>query len=498
MEIMVETGKILEKNYGVLIIGIFQDEEPNDVSAEIDKALDQAISKILKTPEFEGKFKQTYLFPTYGKIGIRRILLVGLGKNEDFNLESIRIMSGVAARLIRDLGITNYAFSMLDNKKIHLNSIVESIVTGCELALYRFDKYKTNDQDYVKKIEKMIIFTEKSNSIDEIKKSISIAQIINRGVNLARNLSNTPSNDATPIRIAEEVKNISVETGLNYNVLDEKDMKTLGMGGIINVAKGSSQPPRFVIIEHNGGGYTQPIILIGKGITFDSGGISLKPSEKMEEMKYDKAGAAAVIAIMQIAAQLQIPLNLIGIIPLTENLPSGSAYKPGDVLKTYNGKTVEIITTDAEGRLILADALAYASRYKPQAVIDLATLTGACVIALGSFATGLLGNDDNLKRKITLAGVSTGERVWELPLWDDYRELLNSEIADMKNVGGRSAGVITAASFLSNFVDYPWVHLDIAGTAWTQENGTLKSYTPKGATGVGVRLITEVLRGWKS
>jgi len=307
-----------------------------------------------------------------------------------------------------------------------------------------------------------------------------------------------PSSDATPTQIAEKAEKIANKSGLNFRVLDKKDMEKFSMGGIINVARGSSQPPKIVILEHNGGGDTRPIVLIGKGITFDSGGISLKPSEKMEEMKHDKAGAATVIGTMQTVAQLNLPLNIIGITPLTENLPGGSAYKPGDVLKMCNGKTVEVINTDAEGRLILADVLAYASRYKPQAVIDLATLTGACVIALGSFATGLLSNDDDLKRLIMIGGENTGERVWELPLWDDYKELLKSDIADLKNVGGRPGGVITAASFLSNFVDYPWAHLDIAGTAWTQNNAGLKPYNPKGATGVGVRLITEVLRFWKS
>ena len=498
MEINVDTGKILEKNYELLVLGIFEEEKYHGVNGIIDKALDKEISQKLKTLEFNPKLKKTCLITTYGKIGIKRILLVGLGKRKDFSLESIRMASSSAINSIQELGITSCTFSILGDKatKISFDQIVENTVVGCELALYQFNLYKTEDQN-IKKINKLLFFVYTPET-SVIKNSISIAQIIDNGVNLARNLSNMPSSDATPTQIAEKAKIIADESGMTFSVLNKKEMEKFSMGGIINVSKGSNQPPKLVILEHKGGGTARPIVLVGKGITFDSGGISLKPSEKMEEMKHDKAGAATVIGTMQTVAQLKLPLNIIGIVPLTENLPGGSAYKPGDVLKMCNGKTVEVINTDAEGRLILADALAFASRYKPQAVIDLATLTGACVIALGSFATGLLGNDDNLKKRITSGGEITGERVWELPLWDDYKELLKSDIADMKNVGGRPGGVITAASFLSNFVDYPWAHLDIAGTAWTQSNVGVKPYNPKGATGVGVRLITEVLRSWET
>ncbi|MFQ6134396.1 MAG: leucyl aminopeptidase [Nitrososphaerales archaeon] len=499
MNVDVDSGRILEKNYELLVLGAFEDEEVRGTSEKIDKALSQEISKMLKTPEFEGKPKQISLIHTHGRIGIQRILLVGLGKRKEFNLEAVRMASGKAAQFTRDLGVTSYATTILgDVEKVPLNRIVENTVAGCELALYQFNRYKTEDKEAQRKIDNVTVFTEAPESVDEVRKSIFTAQVIDRGVILARDLSNTPSNDATPAYVAEEAKKVAHENDMKCTVLKTGDMEKLGMGGIINVARGSRQPPKLVILEYNGGREARPIVLIGKGITFDSGGISIKPSEKMEEMKHDKSGAASVIATMQTAAQLQLPLNIIGITPLTENLPSGSAYKPGDILKIYNGKTVEVISTDAEGRLIMADALAYVSKYKPQATIDLATLTGACIIALGGVATGLLGNDDDLKRRVTSAGETTGERVWELPLWDDYKEQLKSEVADMKNVGGKPAGAITAASFLSNFVDYPWVHLDIAGTAWTQNGSPEKPYIPKGATGVGVRLIIEVLRGWKS
>lgn len=498
MDITVDTDNILEKNYDIISLGIFQDKKISGITEIIDNVLDHEISNTLKNTAFIGKLKQTYLITTNGKIGIKRILLTGLGKYEDFCLENIRVASAKAARSIRDLGIQKGIFEIYgDIKKISLDKIVENIVVGIELALYKFDRYKTDNLNS-KNINIVTIFVEKTEFIDISKLSISSGQIIGRGVNLARNISNTPSSDATPSQIAEETKKIAEKNNMTYSVLNIKEMKNLGMGGLINVARGSQQPPKLVILEYNGGGKSKPIIIVGKGITFDSGGISLKPADKMEEMKHDKAGAATVIGTMQTVAQLKLPLNIIGISPLTENLPSGSAYKPGDVLKISNGKTVEVINTDAEGRIILADALVYASKYNPQAVIDLATLTGACVIALGSFATGLLGNNDDLKLKITSSGEITGERVWELPLWDEYKELLKSDIADMKNVGGRPGGVITAASFLSYFVNYPWAHLDIAGTAWTNDDGVTKPYNPKGATGVGVRLIIDLFRSWKS
>ncbi|MFC1755284.1 leucyl aminopeptidase [Thermoproteota archaeon] len=498
MDITIDSDNILKKKYDIISLGIFQDKKINGISKIIDNAIDQEISITLKNTAFIGKLKQTYLITTNGKIGIKRILLVGLGKYEDFCLENIRVASAKAAISIRNLGISSCFFDIFGNvNKISLDKIVENIVIGIELALYKFDRYKTDNLES-KTIDNVTIYVEKPEFINKTKTSISSGQIISRGVNLARNLSNTPSSDATPSQIAEEAEKIASENNMTYSILNIEDMKNLGMGGMINVSRGSEQPPKFVILKYSGGGKSKPIVLVGKGITFDSGGISLKPADKMEEMKHDKAGAATVIATMQTVAQLKLPLNIIGISPLTENLPSGSAYKPGDVLKMSNGKTVEIINTDAEGRLILADALAYTSKYNPQAVIDLATLTGACIIALGNFTTGLLGNNDDLKQKITLSGENTGERVWELPLWDNYKELLKSDIADMKNVGGRPGGVITAASFLSYFVNYPWVHLDIAGTAWTNDDGMIKPYNPKGATGVGVRLIVDLLRSWKS
>ncbi|MCX5841060.1 MAG: leucyl aminopeptidase, partial [Deltaproteobacteria bacterium] len=310
----------------------------------------------------------------------------------------------------------------------------------------------------------------------------------------ARDLVSTPSNEMTPSDLAREAETMAAaRKKVHVRILDVQDMKKLGMNALLAVASGSCQPPKFIILEYRGGRKWQaPVALVGKGLTFDSGGISIKPSEKMDEMKSDMAGGAAVMGAIMAAAELKLPVNVVGLIPATENLPGGRAYKPGDILKSLSGQTIEVITTDAEGRLILADALTYASRYKPAAVIDLATLTGACIVALGDQVIGMLGTDDSLKDKIRKAADMTGERVWELPLWEDYHELIKSDVADFKNSAGRAGGAITAAAFLSKFVgNVPWVHLDIAGPSWLTKD---KPYIPKGASGVGVRLMVQVLR----
>jgi leucyl aminopeptidase len=299
----------------------------------------------------------------------------------------------------------------------------------------------------------------------------------------------------TPAVIAEKARELARSFGLRLRVLERKQMEKLGMGALLGVAAGSATPPKFIIVEYRKGGKKPFIALVGKTITFDSGGISIKPAENMDKMKDDMSGGAAVLGAIRAAASLRLPLNIVGLLPATENMPGGRAYKPGDVLRTLSGQTIEVLNTDAEGRLILSDALAYACRYKPAVIVDIATLTGACGIALGNEAIGMLGTDETFKQKMREAGNRTGERVWELPLWEEYYEQIKSDIADMKNTGGRAGGVITAAALLSKFVQkYPWVHLDIAATAWTDKD---RPYTPKGATGVGVRLLTQFLRDYE-
>jgi leucyl aminopeptidase len=312
---------------------------------------------------------------------------------------------------------------------------------------------------------------------------------------MARDMVSSPPADMTPTVIAGKAREISRQFGLKLKVLERKQMEKLGMGALLGVARGSAQPPKFIIVEYRKGGKKPFIALVGKTITFDSGGISIKPAENMDRMKDDMSGGAAVLGAIRTAAALRLPLNIVGLLPATENMPGGRAYKPGDVLRTMSGQTIEILNTDAEGRLILADALAYACRYKPAVIVDIATLTGACNIALGQEATGMLGTDEKFKQKLRDSGQRTGERVWELPLWEEYYELIKSDIADMKNTGGRGGGVITAAALLSKFVQkYPWVHLDIAATSWSEKD---RPYSPKGATGIGVRLLTQFLRDYE-
>jgi len=499
LDIDVESGAAAEKECELLVIGGFEDSGLEGVAKSVDGALGGELSDMIRDGEFKGKPKQVKIVRTQGRIRPKRVLLVGLGRSEGFDTEVVRSASGKAGLTVREAGLTSYTTTLLEaERRLPMGRVVEGIVEGCELALYRFSKYKSPEPGEGREVEKLTILLDDPEYVYEAREAVARTQIIDRGVMLARDLSNTPSSDCTPTYMAERAVEVARESGLKCKVLGVEEMKRLGMGGILGVSRGSQQPPRLVILEYRGGGDSKPIVLVGKGVTFDSGGISIKPSEKMEEMKYDKSGAAAVIAVLQVAAQLRLPLNIVGITPIVENLPSGSAYKPGDILRMYGGKSVEVISTDAEGRLILADALAYASSYSPQAVIDIATLTGAVVIALGNLASGLLGNNEELNRRIKEAGEVTGERVWELPLWSEYQEQLKSEVADIKNVGGRPAGTITGASFLSSFVDYPWAHLDIAGTAYTQNGMPERPYIPKGATGVGVRLLTEVLRGWRA
>jgi len=327
-----------------------------------------------------------------------------------------------------------------------------------------------------------------------VKEAAVRAQTISRAVYLTRNLVSMPSNELTPARLAGEAKALAKRyRGLSVRILEAREMERLGMNALLGVARGSRESPKLIVMSYRGADRKQrPLALVGKAITFDSGGISLKPAEKMEEMKSDMAGGAAVLGTLQAVAELKMPVNLVGIVPATENLPDGGAYKPGDILRTMSGKTVEVLNTDAEGRLILADALHYAQRYNPEAIIDIATLTGACVVALGNQVTGMMGTDEKLKELIRKAAEETGELVWELPLWENYQEMVKSDVADLKNSAGREGGAISAAAFLSKFADpVPWVHLDIAGPAWLTKD---RPYQPKGASGIGVRLFVKFLQ----
>ena len=366
---------------------------------------------------------------------------------------------------------------------------------GLLLGVYEFNELKTRERDKIKEIGEGILLGETPEEIKGIGDGAKAGRIISEAVYMARDLVNGPSNRVTPTVLAEKAEEIARTHGLEIQVLEGSQADALGMGAFAAVARGSHEPAKFITLEYNKGQAFDTIALVGKGITFDSGGISLKPSEGMERMKDDMSGAAAVLGAVEVAVRLQLPLRLVGIIPATENLPGGKAYKPGDVLKTLSGQTVEVISTDAEGRLILCDALTYSLRYQPKAILDLATLTGACVIALGNYVSGIMGNDEALLKRVEEASARTGEKVWRLPLWDEYFDYLKSDTADFRNVGTRAAGAIIGGIFLSKFVEkIPWVHIDIAGPASIEKD---RPYVPKGGTGFGVRLLVQMLRDWK-
>jgi leucyl aminopeptidase len=500
MEVAVKSGSLDKVAVDAIVLMLHQGEhELQGTAAVIDKALDGAIAGLLRDGEFAGKARQQALLPTYGRLKAKKVILSGLGDASKLTLEGIRQAAGSAAAYARNLSATTLATTIanVDRDDLTPSQVGQAIVEGMLLALYRFDKYRTEEHE--RREVTSITFVEGTRDrAKTVQHGVEIGRILAESANFARDLVNHPANDMTPTILSEQAQQMAKAGGLKCQVLDRKDMEKLGMGLLLGVAQGSEQPPKFIILEHRGGKRNQGnIVLVGKGITFDSGGISIKGAAGMERMKYDMSGGAAVIGALRAAALLKVPHNVVGLVPTTENLPSGRATKPGDVHRAMNGKTAEIINTDAEGRLILGDALAYAARYKPIACVDLATLTGACVVALGHEAIGMMANEpgEALMEPIRRAGVRTGERVWQLPLWEEYLEHVKSDVADVKNVGmERAAGTIAGAAFLVKFVDgYPWVHLDIAGTAWANSE---QPYKPKGGTGVGVRLLTQMLLDW--
>jgi leucyl aminopeptidase len=458
----------------------------------VDKALGGIIRKLIKRGDFKPKPGSVHLLYPEGKIAAERLILTGLGKRAELTPERLRLAAGRAVPVARAAGAKDIAL-VLDAPGLGPEESGQAVAEGSILGLYRFLKYKTNEEsDRKKDVRELTVLTEQAGQVKALQKGVKTGEVIAGSAVMARDMVSSPGADMTPAIIAGIAKGIAKKYRLRVKVLERGAMQKLGMGALLGVAAGSAQPPKFIIVEYRGGGKKPFVALVGKTITFDSGGISLKPPENMDKMKDDMSGGAAVLGAIQNAAALKLPLNIVGLLPATENMPGGRACKPGDILTTLSGQTIEVLNTDAEGRLILSDALAYACRYKPAVIVDIATLTGACRVALGQEATGMLGNDEKLKQKVREAGEKSGERVWELPLWDGYVELIKSDIADMKNTGGRDGGVITAAALLSKFVQkYPWVHLDIAATAWTDKD---RPYTPKGATGIGVRLLTQFLR----
>ena len=488
----------IEKNIGrktQLLCG-FVFENSNKVlgMSEFDTKITSVINQSLK--DMEGKLGKLSIIPISGQNSIQRILLAGLGKKENMTKDTIRFVSGKIAQKAREIKMKEFSIIVPPNIVTDQTLSVSQIVEGSKMALYKFDKFKTEKADNSPDLTVIVSNTNK------ISQAIRIAEIVSEGAIFTKSIANLPPNECTPTTLANFAKTISKTNKMKCNVISKSELKKRGFGGITAVGQGSKNEPKLIILEHNGGTKNEkPIVLVGKAVTFDTGGISLKPGEKMDEMKFDKCGGCTVLGIMKAVSELRLSINVVGIIPSVENMPGGESYRPGDIIKLYSGKTAEILNTDAEGRLILADALAYGEKhYSPKTIIDFATLTGACIVALGTNVAGIVSNNEKLTKKIMDSSKRTTEEVWELPLTQDYMNMIKSDVADMKNIGiGRAAGTITAAAFLRNAIENtPWTHFDIAGVAWTQTATKEKPYNPKGATGFGVRLILDYLQNVKN
>ena len=452
-------------------------------------AIDPDVQRAVATGDYKGKKDETLL--VYGSGKAQRILLVSVGKGSEITRSAVRRAAAIAAKRTRSLGTTTFSLAVTKEARGSLGAaeLAQVLIEGAAQGGWQFTELKKQPEDPKPDLESVELVIDAGDKT-AAEAGRRIGDAIAAGYLFTRNLQMQPGNVCTPSYLAEEARKLAAAHGFKATILDKAQIRKEGMGALLAVAQGSAEEPRFIVLEYAGGS-GPPVALIGKGVTFDSGGISIKPASNMEDMKFDKSGATAVLGTFEVLGRLKPKINVVGLIPATENLPSGTAIKPGDVVKSHLGKTIEIINTDAEGRLILCDALSYARRFKPVAAIDAATLTGAVVIALGHHAIGMLGNDEGLLAEVRDAGERAGERCWPLPLWDEYRELLKSDVADVKNSGGRSAGTIAGAWFLREFVDsFPWVHLDIAGTAYLE--GESASHA-KGPTGIGVRLFTEFL-----
>ena len=484
MDITVKTGSVLREESDLGVLATFE-----------DAALPDAVANLLEPADYRGRAGQTLLLYPRGAVSPRRLLLVGLGRHESVTAESVRRAAAEAVKRARELQVAAISIGAVDDLPLDAETAGQAFAEGLDLGAYRYWKYRTGlttEQTFA--VESATVYTGDARAAD-LSAGVTAGQAIAGGVALARDLVNSPGYAMTPARMGEEAVALGERLGLKVTVLDKAQLTEQGFGGILAVGQGSSNDPCFIIMEHGAAGDGPTICLVGKGLTFDSGGLSIKPAEAMDTMKSDMGGAAAVFGAMQTAAELKLPLHVVGLVSSAENMPSGTAYRPGDVVTTLSGKTIEVLNTDAEGRIILSDALFYAQRYNPAAIIELSTLTGAIVIALGSHATGMMATDQALADRVSQAGETSGERVWQLPLWPEYHEMIKSEIADIKNIGGRAGGSITAGAFLAAFVgDYPFVHLDIAGTAWADRPA--KPYEAQGGTGVGVRLLAEFLRGY--
>lgn len=494
MEIKVIAGDITGVQADAVIVNLFEGVEyPGGATGAVDKAMDGAIAELIRQGEIKGKLNQVGIVHTKGKIPVRIVAIAGLGKQSEFTLDRIRGVAAEACRSLRKLNCRRIATIVHGAGVGGIEPEVASraVVEGSFLGLYDFRKYITREPEY-QDVEEVLIVEGDKARLQLIEKGCQKGKVIAEAVGLARDLVNEPSNYMTPTDMAEIAKELAKAYGFDVTVLEREQMEKEGMGALLGVAKGSRQSPKVIVLSYKGDETSSDTLgFIGKGITFDSGGISIKPSEGMAEMKGDMAGGAVVMAALSAIAQLKPKINVTAIVPATENLPGGNAIKPGDILKAANGKTIEVVNTDAEGRLILADALSYAVKKGLSPLIDVATLTGACHIALGDVCSGVFSTSQELADKVIRAGAEAGERLWQMPMYEEYKEQNKSEVADIKNSGGRYGGAITAAQFLAEFVgDIPWAHIDIAGTFISDKE---RGYQVKGATGVGVRTLVGLI-----
>jgi len=490
VEFSIKSGSPEKQRSDCVVVGIFESRKLTLPAELLDKAAAGYISDILRRGDLEGKAGSTLILHNVPGILCDRVLLVGLGKEKEFHEKEFGSAVRTAIKALNDTGTVSASFFLteLAVRKRSVSWRVRQTVMIALDATYRFDQFKSKKEEPRRPLRKLTLGVERRSELATAEAALNQGVAIAGGMKLTKDLGNLPPNVCHPSYLADCAREMARELGLACEVLEAADMEKLAMHSLLSVARGSHQPPKLIVLHYTGGkSGDKPIVLVGKGVTFDTGGISLKPGAEMDEMKYDMCGAASVLGTMQAAARMALPINLTVIVPATENMPGGGATRPGDIVTSMSGQTIEILNTDAEGRLILCDALTYAERFEPDTVIDVATLTGACVVALGHIATGLYANKDSLAHDLLNAGNEAHDRAWHMPLWDDYQELLKSPFADMGNIGGRWGGSITAACFLSRFTKkFKWAHLDIAGTAW-------KSGNDKGATGRPVPLLAHYL-----
>ncbi len=495
MEFSIKTGVPEKQKSACVVVGVFEDGTLDAAASRLDKASGKRLGQLIERGDLSGKAGSSLVLHDLPGTVCARVLLVGLGKRDDFGDKAYAAALRNALKALAQTGAEDavvYLTTLAVGERSPAWKVRQALIAAGD-ASYRFDQFKSSPADE-RALTHLAFAVAKDSEQKAAETALTQGLAIAEGCALARDLGNLPGNVCTPEYLARTARELADEFGLELEVLEREDMEQLGMHSLLSVAKGSRQAPKLIVAHYRGapakkGGKKNkgPLVLVGKGITFDSGGISLKPGEGMDEMKFDMCGAASVLGTLKTVAQLALPIDLTVIVPATENMPDGAASKPGDIVASLSGQSIEILNTDAEGRLILCDALTYAERFEPAAVIDVATLTGACVVALGHVATGLFANDDELAADLLAAGGTALDRAWQLPLWDDYQDLLKSNFADMANIGGRWGGSITAACFLSRFArKYTWAHLDIAGTAW-------KSGADKGATGRPVPLLAHYL-----